>query len=81
MADQSKYTYYYRLSTKDGIFEEFKAYKSRSWKCAKKTIRLDKGGEYIKREFVEFCEHTEIRGVNGSTSDIHQISFANIDGY
>lgn len=62
--DYTRMAYATFLREKVGAFEEFKGYKmlvenetGRRIKC----LRLDRGGEYISREFMEYYEDHGIR--------------------
>ena len=57
--DYSRYTYVFPLRTKDEAFESFKTYKAEvenKLSLKIKSIRSDRGGEYLKSDFIDFCE-------------------------
>ena len=57
--DYSRYTYVFPLKTKDEAFETFKTYKAEvenKLSLKIKSIRSDRGGEYLKSNFIDFCE-------------------------
>lgn len=57
--DASKYTYVFFIRTKDKVFEKFKSYKAEvenSLNLKIKTLRFNRGGEYIDSDFIKFCE-------------------------
>lgn len=57
--DVSKYTYVVFIRTKDEVFEKFKSYKTevKNFLNLKiKTLRSDRGGEYIDSNFIKFCK-------------------------
>ena len=53
--DYSRYTYVFPLKTKDEAFETFKTYKAEvenKLSLKIKSIRSDRGGEYLKSNFI-----------------------------
>ncbi|XP_077252361.1 uncharacterized protein LOC143891707 [Tasmannia lanceolata] len=61
--DHSKYAYVYPLKSKDEAFEKFKAYKAEvenKLNLKIKTIRSDRGREYMKGEFHDLCKRDGI---------------------
>ena len=61
--DYSRYTYVFPLKTKDETFETFKTYKAEvenKLSVKIKSIRSDRGGEYLKSDFIDFCEREGI---------------------
>ena len=57
--DHSRYCYIFPLRTKDEAFETFKTYKAEvenKLSLKIKSIRSDRGGEYLKSDFIDFCE-------------------------
>ncbi|KAL6312302.1 hypothetical protein AAG906_014654 [Vitis piasezkii] len=61
--DYSRYGYIYLLRRKSECFEKFKAFKAETEKRHGKyikTLRFDRGGEYISREFINFLSEQGI---------------------
>ncbi|RVW98285.1 Retrovirus-related Pol polyprotein from transposon TNT 1-94 [Vitis vinifera] len=61
--DYSRYGYIYLLRCKSECFEKFKAFKAETEKRHGKyikTLRSDRGGEYISREFINFLSEQGI---------------------
>ncbi|KAL6334568.1 hypothetical protein AAG906_018907 [Vitis piasezkii] len=61
--DYSRYGYIYLLRRKSECFEKFKAFKAETEKRHGKyikTLRSDRGGEYISREFINFLSEQGI---------------------
>ena len=61
--DYSRYGYIYLLRRKSECFEKFKAFKAEMEKRHGKyikTLRSDRGGEYISREFINFLSEQGI---------------------
>lgn len=61
--DYSRYTYVFPLKTKDETFETFKTYKAEvknKLSVKIKSIRYDRGGEYLKSYFIDFCKREGI---------------------
>jgi transposase InsO family protein len=61
--DATRFCYIYLLRTKDEALEYFKIYKAEVENQLGKTIkrlRSDRGGEYIPRDFSEYCEENGI---------------------
>ncbi|GKB93278.1 retrotransposon protein, putative, ty1-copia subclass [Tanacetum coccineum] len=59
MDDYSCYGYIYLLKHKHGVFETFKVFKNEVENQLGKTIkalRLDRGGEYISQEFIDYLK-------------------------
>jgi len=57
--DCSKFCYVYLLRTKDEAFDHFKIYKAvveNQLDLKIKTLRSDRGGEYLANDFTKFCE-------------------------
>jgi len=57
--DFTKKTWIYLLKTKDEAFEYFKKFKAMVEKQSGyviKTLRSDRGGEYMSQEFQTFCK-------------------------
>lgn len=58
--DAFKYTYVFLIMTEDEAFEKFKSYKAEvenSLNLKIKTLRSDRGGEYINSDFIFCKEH------------------------
>jgi hypothetical protein len=63
--DHSRKTWIYFLKTKDGVlarFQEFKAQVENLTRRRIKVLRSDNGGEYISRDFSDFCIEAGSRG-------------------
>jgi len=61
--DYSRMSWVYFLKFKSKTFENFKKYKSfveRQSGCRIKTLRTDRGGEFISNEFNTYCEENGI---------------------
>ncbi|RVW99042.1 Retrovirus-related Pol polyprotein from transposon TNT 1-94 [Vitis vinifera] len=61
--DYSRYGYIYLLRRKSECFEKFKAFKAETEKRHRKyikTLRSDRGGKYISREFISFLSEQGI---------------------
>ena len=62
--DHSRKTWIYFLKTKDKVFDQFQEFKSLVENLIGKrikTLRSDNGGEYIDKDFIEFCAREGIR--------------------
>jgi hypothetical protein len=62
--DYSCKTWIYFLKTKDEVFSNFKEFKALIQNLSKrkiKILRLDNGGEYTSKEFVNFCKDVGIK--------------------
>ena len=62
--DYSRKTWIYFLKTKDEVFSKFKEFKALTENLSKRNIkilRLDNGGEYTSKEFVNFCKDVVIK--------------------
>ena len=62
--DYSRYCWIYFLNEKSKAFETFKIFKvlaENNLGKKIKALRLDNGGEYIKREFQQLCASTSIQ--------------------
>ena len=63
--DHSRKTWIYFLKTKDEVFCRFKEFKALVANLTGKKIkvlRLDNGGEYVDKDFTDFCAKEGIRG-------------------
>ena len=61
--DYSRYGYTYLLRHKSETFDRFKEFKAEAEKQLDrniKSLRSDRGGEYLSREFIEYLAQTEI---------------------
>jgi transposase InsO family protein len=62
--DDSRKTWVYFLKSKDEVFGKFKEFKALIENLSKreiKMLRLDNGGEYTSKEFVNFCKDVGIK--------------------
>ena len=62
--DHSRKTWIYFLKTKDDIFGRFKEFKALVENLIRKKIKvlhLDNGGEYVDKDFTDFCAKEGIR--------------------
>jgi transposase InsO family protein len=62
--DYSRKTWIYFLKTKDEVFSKFKEFKALIENLSErkiKILRLDNGGEYTSKEFVNFCKDVGIK--------------------
>ena len=62
--DCSRYYQIYFMKLKSEVFETFKSFKAmveNKFNKKIKSIRSDGGGEYVKRDFQNFCESEGIR--------------------
>jgi transposase InsO family protein len=63
--DYSRKTWIYFLKSKDEVFSKFKEFKSLIENLSErkiKILKLDNGGEYTSKEFVNFCRDVGING-------------------
>jgi transposase InsO family protein len=62
--DYSRNTWVYFLKSKDEVFSKFKEFKALMENISEKNIkilRLDNGGEYTSKEFMNFCKYVGIK--------------------
>ena len=62
--DHSRKTWIYFLKTKDEVFYRFKEFKALVENMTKKKInflRSDNGGEYVNKDFIDFCAKEGIK--------------------
>jgi hypothetical protein len=63
IGDYSRKTWVYLLKSKDEVFSKFKAFKALIENLSERNIkifRLDNGGEYTSKEFVNYCKDVMI---------------------
>ena len=63
--DCSRKTWIYFLKTKDEVFSKFKEFKALIENLSErkiKILRVENGGEYTSKEFVNFCKDVGSRG-------------------